>query len=80
MACHPNKVAHFVFYLLKNRVIPIYYFDPAEQLVQSLMRFRETRNDLVEICNQLAELGYPNASGLRKSILEKTAEGGDAPS
>jgi hypothetical protein len=76
---HPGAVARFVFYLLRNRVAPLYYFEPILKIVNGLRPFPEARNDLLQICQQLAELGYPNAGTLRSLILGGTQEGGPPP-
>jgi Domain of unknown function (DUF4020) len=73
---HPSAVARFVLYLLRNRVFPLYYFDPIEKIVHILRPFRESRNDLVQICQQLSELGYSEAGRLRNLILRDIQEGG----
>jgi Domain of unknown function (DUF4020)/SIR2-like domain len=71
---HPGAMARFVFYLLRNRVAPLYYFEPILKIVNSLRPFPDARNDLLQICQQLAELGYPNAGALRDLILGTTQE------
>jgi hypothetical protein len=76
---HPGAVARFVFYLLRNRVAPLYYFDPILKVVDGLRPFPEARNDLVQICQQLAELGYPAAGALKNLILGGTQEGPASP-
>ncbi len=76
---HPGAVARFVFYLLKNRIAPLYYFEPLLKIVDGLRQFPEARNDLLQICQQLAELGYPNAGTLRSLILGGAQEGGPPP-
>jgi hypothetical protein len=73
---HPSAVARFVLFLLRNRVVPVYYFDPIEKIVHTLRPFPEARNDLVQICQQLAVLGNPAAGTLRDLILGDTQEGG----
>jgi hypothetical protein len=72
---HPGAVARFVFYLLRNRVAPVYYFDPILKIVDGLRPFPEARNDLLQICQQLAELGYAGAGVLRNLVLGGTQEG-----
>ncbi len=72
---HPGALARFVFYILRNRVAPLYYFEPLLKIVDGLRQFPEARNDLLQICEQLAELGYPNAGTLRSLILGGTQEG-----
>jgi hypothetical protein len=69
---HPVTVARFVVYLLKNRVLPLYSFDSVEKIVYGLRPSPDTRNDLLEICQQLAELGHPSAGGLRAFIVGDT--------
>jgi SIR2-like protein/uncharacterized protein DUF4020 len=66
----PGAVAKFVLYLLKNRLIPLYEFDPIVKIVGILKPFPEARSDLLPICQQMAELGYAGAGALRNSILE----------
>ena len=67
---HPVAVAHFVNYLLRNSLIPAYHFEPVANIITKIRPFVEARNELLEICQQLAELGYPDAAALRRSILE----------
>jgi hypothetical protein len=57
-------------------VSTINFFDPIEKIVHALRPFPEARNDLVQICQQLAELGFPAAGTLRNLILGDTQEGG----
>jgi hypothetical protein len=63
---HPGAVARFVFYLLRNRVAPLYYFDPILKIVDGLKPFLEARNDLLQICQQLAQVRHRKVE-LRKS-------------
>ena len=76
---HPAAMARFVLYLLRNRVAPLYYFDPIVKIVHGLRPFPEARNDLLQICQQLAELGNPDAGRLRNQILGTLQEGGPPP-
>lgn len=68
-------MAHFVLYLLRYRAITLYYFDPVVKIVRGLMPFPNARNDLQQICQQLAELGYQEAGALRNSILGDYKDG-----
>jgi hypothetical protein len=65
----PDAVAQFVLYLLKNRIEPIYDFDQIVKIVETLKQSTEARDHLLQICQQLAELGYPAAGTLKNSIL-----------
>lgn len=45
------------------------------KIVHGLRPFSEARNDLLQICQQLAELGNPNAGALKNIILGYAADG-----
>lgn len=53
-----------------NRVLPLYSFDSVEKIVHRLRPSPDVRNDLLEIRQQLAEVGNPNAGGLELSSSE----------
>jgi hypothetical protein len=66
----PQAVADFVLYLLENRLIPAYSFDYILKIMDELRSTTASRGSLAQICDDLAELGYPGATDLKKSILE----------
>ena len=66
---HPDAVGKFLLYLLKNRLVPAYHLDPILKIVDQLKPYAIARNELLQICEELAALGYPGAAALKSSIL-----------
>jgi hypothetical protein len=64
----PSKTAELLFVLLKNEKVVLYDLDRAEAVVRRIAVLSAPRPRLLEICDQLARLGYPKAAALKQFV------------
>ena len=63
---YPSEAAQLILFLLRKSTAPIYDFDRIDRIFEQFISGRVRRVLLLEICDELARLGYAGASRLRK--------------
>jgi hypothetical protein len=65
---HPIWLTRLLQHLLLKAYEPFYYCSEVEELVRSLVDFPAPHRELSQVCDELAQLGCPNATELRRLI------------
>ena len=75
---HPSSTAKLVLHLIRHESTPFYDIDSVVDIVRELAAPDIDKHDVLQICDELARLGYANARILRDSINDTGEEHGHA--